>query len=78
VSIAILMSTIISLTLTPMMCAQLLREPGEQRRGRLYLLGESFFANMLATYETGFQWALRHRRITLSATLGTVVLTGYL
>ena len=78
VSIAILMSTIISLTLTPMMCAQLLREPGEQRRGRLYLLGESFFANMLATYETGLQWALRHRRITLSATLGTVVLTGYL
>ncbi len=78
VSIAILMSTIVSLTLTPMMCAQLLREPGEQRRGRLYLLGESFFASMLATYETGLQWALRHRRITLAATLGTVVLTGYL
>jgi multidrug efflux pump subunit AcrB len=78
VSIAILMSTIVSLTLTPMMCAQLLREPGEQRRGRLYLLGESVFANMLATYETGLQRALRHRRITLAATLGTVALTGYL
>ena len=78
VSIAVLMSTIVSLTLTPMMCAQLLREPGVQRRGRLYLLGESFFAGMLAGYETGLQWALRHRRITLAATLGTVALTGYL
>jgi multidrug efflux pump subunit AcrB len=78
VSIAILMSTIVSLTLTPMMCARLLREPGEQRHGRLYLLGESVFASMLATYETGLQWALRHRRTTLAATLGTVVLTGYL
>jgi len=78
VSIAILMSTIVSLTLTPMMCARLLREPGEQRHGRLYLLGESVFASMLATYETGLQWALRHRRTTLAATLGTLVLTGYL
>jgi hydrophobe/amphiphile efflux-1 (HAE1) family protein len=78
VSVAILMSTIVSLTLTPMMCAQLLREPGEQRHGRLYLVGESFFASMLAIYETGLQWALRHRRITLAATLGTVALTGYL
>src|SRR6202030_1191189 len=50
----------------------------QQRHGRLYLLGERFFASMLATYETGLQWALRHRRITLAATLGTVVLTGYL
>jgi multidrug efflux pump subunit AcrB len=78
VSIAILMSTIVSLTLTPMMCAQLLRDPASERHGRLYLRGERFFAGMLATYEAGLRWVLRHRGITLAATLGTVVLTGYL
>jgi len=78
VSIAILMSTIVSLTLTPMMCAQLLRDPASERHGRLYLQGERFFAGMLATYEAGLRWVLRHRGITLAATLGTVVLTGYL
>jgi multidrug efflux pump subunit AcrB len=49
VSVAILMSTIVSLTLTPMMCAQLLRDPRSERHGRLYLRGERFFAGMLAT-----------------------------
>jgi multidrug efflux pump subunit AcrB len=78
VSVAILMSTIVSLTLTPMMCAQLLRDPRSERHGRLYLRGERFFAGMLATYEAGLRWVLRHRGITLAATLGTVVLTGYL
>jgi hydrophobe/amphiphile efflux-1 (HAE1) family protein len=78
VSIAILMSTIVSLTLTPMMCAQLLRDPASERHGRLYLQGERFFAGMLATYEAGLRWVLRHRGITLAATVGTVVLTGYL
>jgi hydrophobe/amphiphile efflux-1 (HAE1) family protein len=78
VSIAILMSTIVSLTLTPMMCAQLLRDPASERRGRLYLQGERFFAGMLAIYEAGLRWVLRHRGITLAATVGTVVLTGYL
>jgi hydrophobe/amphiphile efflux-1 (HAE1) family protein len=78
VSIAIAMSAIVSLTLTPMMCAQLLRDPKSERHGRLYMLGERCFAGMLATYEVGLRWVLRHRRITLAATIGTVVLTGYL
>jgi hydrophobe/amphiphile efflux-1 (HAE1) family protein len=78
VSIAILMSAIVSLTLTPMMCAQLLRDPASERHGRLYLWGERFFAGMLAIYEAGLRWALRRRGITLAATIGTVVLTGYL
>src|SRR6202044_3428572 len=60
VSIAILMSTIISLTLTPMMCARVLRNPKVERHGRLYLLGERFFAAMLAVYQAGLRWALSH------------------
>src|SRR5262249_38476429 len=39
---------------------------------------ERLFAGMLAVYETGLRWVLRHRRITLAATLGTVALTSYL
>ncbi len=78
VSVAILMSAIVSLTLTPMMCAWLLRDPASERHGRLYMLGERFFAGMLAIYEAGLRWVLRRRGITLAATIGTVVLTGYL
>ena len=78
VSVAILVSTVVSLTLTPMMCAQLLRDPRHERHGWLYQASERFFATMLAAYETGLRWTLRHRRLTLAATAGTVVLTGYL
>src|SRR5262249_14460868 len=53
VSIAILMSTFVSLTLTPMMCAQLLRDPRSERHSGLYWLGERFFAGMLTAYEAG-------------------------
>jgi multidrug efflux pump subunit AcrB len=78
VSVAILVSTFVSLTLTPMMCAQLLRSEKHQRHGRLYLLSERGFDAMLAAYESGLRWVLRHRRLTLVATLATIVLTGYL
>jgi hydrophobe/amphiphile efflux-1 (HAE1) family protein len=78
VSAAILVSTVVSLTLTPMMCAQLLRDPRDERHGRLYALSERLFDRMLATYETGLHWVLRHQSITLAATVATVVLTGYL
>src|SRR5262249_11239401 len=78
VSIAILMSTVISLTLTPMMCARLLRDRSRQAHGYLYMLGERCFAAMLAVYEAGLGWVLRHRRITLAATWGTIAVTGYL
>jgi multidrug efflux pump subunit AcrB len=78
VSAAILVSTVVSLTLTPMMCAQLLRDPRGERHGRLYALSERFFDRMLAAYETGLRWVLRHRSITLAATVATLVLTGYL
>ena len=78
VSIAILVSAVVSLTLTPMMSAQLLRNPRAQAHGRLYLFAEAFFDRMLALYDRGLLWVLRHRVITLVATAGTVVLTAYL
>jgi hydrophobe/amphiphile efflux-1 (HAE1) family protein len=78
VSIAILMSTVISLTLTPMMCARVLRDPNRVQHGRLYWFGERIFTAALSGYEAGLRWALRHRAAMLAATLGTIFLTGYL
>ncbi|WP_342712349.1 multidrug efflux RND transporter permease subunit [Bradyrhizobium sp. B124] len=78
VSVAILVSAVISLTLTPMMCAQLLQEEKGKRHGRLYALSERFFDGMLAVYESGLRRVLRHRRLTLTATIATIILTGYL
>jgi multidrug efflux pump subunit AcrB len=58
VSVAILVSTVISLTLTPMMCAQMLQAEKHNKHGRLYLLSERFFDGMLAIYESGLRWVL--------------------
>jgi hydrophobe/amphiphile efflux-1 (HAE1) family protein len=78
VSIAIAVSAVVSLTLTPMMCARLLRDPHGQRHGHIYRLFEAFFDGMLTRYERGLRWVLRHRTITLAATVATIGLTGYL
>ena len=78
VSAAILVSMVVSLTLTPMMCAQLLREGRRERHGRLYAASERAFAGILAAYEMGLRWVLRHRRITLAVTVMTIAFTSYL
>src|SRR5262249_19731339 len=77
VSMSLLLSLFISLTLTPMMCARLLKHDGG-RHGWLYRLFESGFDGLLAVYARGLESALRHRFITLMAMLGTIVLTGCL
>ncbi|WP_461357293.1 multidrug efflux RND transporter permease subunit [Bradyrhizobium sp. USDA 4454] len=78
VSVAILVSTVVSLTLTPMMCAQLLRNERDEKHGRLYRLSEKVFDAALAAYEAGLRWVLRHRAITLGSTIVTIMLTCYL
>ncbi|HSY87451.1 MAG TPA: efflux RND transporter permease subunit, partial [Verrucomicrobiae bacterium] len=77
VSVALLLSLVISLTLTPMMCARLLRK-NEGRHGWLYRLLEKGFDGLLGLYERGLKVALRHSFITLMVMLGTMALTGYL
>ena len=78
-SIAILVSALLSLSLTPMMCARLLKpEPKESERGRFYKWSESFFQWMLNGYSRGLDWVLDHQRTTLVVTIATVVLTGVL
>jgi multidrug efflux pump subunit AcrB len=71
VSVSLILSLLISLTLTPMMCSRLL-EHDTGRHGWLYLQSERAFDGLLAIYERGLRVALRHRFITLM----TMFLTG--
>jgi multidrug efflux pump len=73
-SAAILVSMVVSLTLTPMMCAYLLRHPEQESRGRFYRLSERTFDGMLAFYRRSLHWVLDHPRLTLAALLCTVAL----
>jgi hydrophobe/amphiphile efflux-1 (HAE1) family protein len=77
VSVALVLSLLISLTLTPMMCAYLLK-PESKEHGQLYQFLERGFDGLLNLYEAGLKIVLRHQFITLMVMLGTVALTGYL
>jgi hydrophobe/amphiphile efflux-1 (HAE1) family protein len=77
VSVALVLSLLISLTLTPMMCAYLLK-PESKEHGRLYRLSERGFDGLLSLYETGLKIVLRYRFVTLMTMLATIALTGYL
>jgi multidrug efflux pump subunit AcrB len=77
VSMALVLSLVISRTLTPMMCAYLLK-PESKKHGLLYRLFERGFDLLLNVYEAGLKIVLRHRFVTLMVMLGTIALTGYL
>ncbi len=78
ITASLLLSLIISLTLTPMMCARLLKDDSRRRHGRIYLLFERGFDALLALYARGLRVVLRHRFATLLVMLSTIALTGYL
>jgi hydrophobe/amphiphile efflux-1 (HAE1) family protein len=77
VSVSLVLSLLISLTLTPMMCSRLLK-PESKEHGWLYRLFERGFDSLLNLYEAGLKIVLRHRFITLMGMFGTIALTGYL
>ncbi len=77
-SVAIGISLVVSLTLTPMMCARVLKANDGARRGRLYLAGERAFDRLLARYRTSLAWALRHPRLVMLSLAATVALNVYL
>jgi multidrug efflux pump len=75
-SLAIAVSAVLSLTLTPMMCAHMLRPHAPAaRRGRAHAASERFFEAIIGGYDRGLRWVLAHEGITLVATVGTVLLT---
>src|SRR3984885_6183122 len=77
VSVALVLSLVISRTLTPMMCAYLLK-PESKEHGWLYRVSERGFDGLLYIYESGLKVVLRHQFITLMVMFGTIALTGYL
>ncbi|MGH6648530.1 multidrug efflux RND transporter permease subunit [Aquabacterium sp.] len=80
-SAAILVSLVLSLTLTPMMCARLLKpapKPEDDQPGRLRRTLDGTLARMTRGYEVSLGWAIRHSRITMLLLLGTVALNVYL
>jgi HAE1 family hydrophobic/amphiphilic exporter-1 len=78
VSVSLVLSLVIALTLTPMMCSRLLKPQENSRHGRIYRLLEAGFDALLGLYERGLKVVLRHQFVTLMVMLGTIVLTGYL
>jgi len=78
VTVAIAVSALVSLTLTPMMGARLLRPEHPEQQGRLSRGLEWCFDALLAVYDRALVVALRHRFITLMVMLGTVVATAWL
>ncbi|WP_176044601.1 efflux RND transporter permease subunit [Burkholderia vietnamiensis] len=80
VSVAIVMSALVSLTVTPMLCGWLIRPPGSDG-GRLRTLErwlEVAFVAVERRYERGLDWALAHRKTMLAMTVATVALTAAL
>jgi multidrug efflux pump len=74
-SVTILVSAVVSLTLTPMMCAKLLRHRPEAEQGRFYRISERAFESIIAFYGRTLQWVLKFQTATLLVALGTLVLT---
>ena len=77
-SVAIAVSLVVSLTTTPMMCAQFLRQHNPSDRSRAYRFGERVFNGLLAGYDRGLRWVLRHQNLVLLITVGTLALNIYL
>ncbi len=74
-SITILISALVSLTLTPMMCARLLRERREEEPGALSRASQRMLDRVIAGYGRSLQWVLRRQRATLLVTGATLVIT---
>ncbi|TWB06431.1 multidrug efflux RND transporter permease subunit [Bradyrhizobium stylosanthis] len=77
-SMAIFVSLVVSLTLTPMMASRFLRADHEARHGRFYQWSERVFERLLGAYERGLDLALKHSFVTLLVFFGTVALSAVL
>jgi multidrug efflux pump len=77
-SVTIVVSAFVSLTLTPMMCALLLRHKPTAQQGWLYRKSEAAFDWIIGHYATSLRWVLDRQGATLLVALGTVALTVWL
>ena len=76
---AVLISGVVSLTLTPMMCSRILKpHDPDQKHGRMYNLFERAFDGLRDLYDVTLRWTLRHQRTVMVAFLAICVITGVL
>jgi multidrug efflux pump len=74
-AVTILVSAAVSLSLTPMMSAKLLKHRKEGQRGRFYEVTEDYYNRIIAFYGRTVKWVLKHQTATLLVTFATLVLT---
>jgi HAE1 family hydrophobic/amphiphilic exporter-1 len=72
---SILVSGVVSLTLTPMLCSRFLRPAGEMQHGRLYMALERFFDRLLNIYDVSLQWSLRHKVFVMTVSGIILIIT---
>jgi multidrug efflux pump len=77
-AVTILVSAAVSLTLTPMMSAKLLKHRKQGEQGRFYEVTEDYYNRIIAFYGRTVKWVLKHQTATLLVTFGTLVLTLFL
>jgi multidrug efflux pump len=77
-SVAIAVSLLVSLTTTPMLCAQFLKSRDESRHGRLYRASENAFQWLHFEYNSALRWVLRHQTLFLCLAIGCAILNVYL
>jgi multidrug efflux pump len=74
-AVTILVSAIVSLTLTPMMCAKLLKTRGTAKHSRFYEASERFYERVIEKYGSSLRWVLKHQTATLIVTFATLAFT---
>ena len=74
-AVTILVSAVVSLTLTPMMCSRILKDKSHAKQTRFYYWSESIFNNIIDSYGRALKKVLDHRLITLLVTISTFVAT---
>ena len=77
VSVAIILSALVALTLTPMLCARWLKD-GVEEHGRVYLFLERQFDRLRDGYERSLRWALGHNTLMLLASVGILIGTAFM
>ncbi|MEN6617515.1 MAG: efflux RND transporter permease subunit, partial [Syntrophorhabdus sp.] len=73
--VTIVISAIVSLTLTPMMCAKLLKKESEDKQGTFYRRSQEYFDRVIAFYGKTLTWVLERQKPTLWVAVGTLALT---
>jgi multidrug efflux pump len=77
-AVTIILSAVVSLTLTPMMCSRILRHTPEEKQGRFFKASERVFENIIAFYGRTLKFVLRYQGFTLLVALATLLLTIFL